>query len=207
MISLSRKTTFDVRSILIASDFSAASERALNYAIEIARGFEAKLFLVHVVASLALKLAGAHASAQATTVSQRLERVMERTLVDNGTLRDIRHELMVRTGDDVWSELLQVIRQESIDLLVIGTEGRRGFRKFASGSIAEQIFRQACCPVLTVGPRSPAEVQMFTSGSPRPLLVATDFGEASIGTLPLAISLVNRTHRQLLLAHILSPEP
>jgi nucleotide-binding universal stress UspA family protein len=47
-----------------------------------------------------------------------------------------------------------MIRQNGIDLIVVGTHGRRGLRKLLLGSVAEEVFRRAPCPVLTVGPKT-----------------------------------------------------
>ncbi len=67
-----------------------------------------------------------------------------------GALTGIQHKFIVRHGE-LWPELREIIRQESADLLVVGTHGRHGIAKLFFGSIAEQIFRQADCPVLTSG--------------------------------------------------------
>ena len=58
----------------------------------------------------------------------------------------------VREGE-VWESLSELIRTREIDLLVVGTRGRTGVEKLVLGSKAEEILRQATCPVLTVGPQ------------------------------------------------------
>jgi len=58
-------------------------------------------------------------------------------------LDGIEHELLVKPGD-VWPVLTELIAERAIDLVVIGTHGRTGVRKFVLGSVAEKIFRQ--CP-------------------------------------------------------------
>ncbi len=76
---------------------------------------------------------------------------LEDSLIQAGALTGIQHKFIVRQGE-LWPELQEIIRQESADLLVVGTHGRHGIAKLFFGSIAEQIFRQAYCPVLTFGP-------------------------------------------------------
>jgi len=68
--------------------------------------------------------------------------------------KGIMHTELVREGEvaDVLSDL---VRQDHIDLIVLGTEGRTGLRKFLLGSVAEVVFRTAECPVLTLGPHRP----------------------------------------------------
>lgn len=131
---------------------------------------------------------------------------MEHKLVTTGALWQVGHQIVVRQGE-IWNELQTVMRERSIDMVVVGTHGRGGLKKLVLGSVAEQIFRQACCRVLTVGPGSPAEAQLEATGALRPLLFATDFTEASLQALPHAISFANDRRTRLVVLHVLSPVP
>jgi len=107
----------------------------------------------------------------------------------------------VRQGE-VWEELDKVIKQEQVDLVVIGTHGRVGIRKLILGSAAEQIFRHADCMVLTVGPGASPEAPIDSHRSIRPFLFATDFGVASLHALPFAMSSANRFGAKLALLYV-----
>jgi nucleotide-binding universal stress UspA family protein len=203
---LARAVDVQLRSILLATDFSPSSERALRHAISIARYFNSRLYLVHVVSSLGLTMVGPEAIVTSTSLAQRDAALMERKLILNGDLRELQHQVIVRAGD-VWEELQNVLRHEHIDLVVIGTHSRTGIMKLVLGSVAEQIFRHACCPVLTVGPRSPAQAALPTAKEVRPLLFPTDFSDASLTALPYAVSLANRIKAQLVLIHLLPHVP
>jgi nucleotide-binding universal stress UspA family protein len=96
---------------------------------------------------------------------------------------------------------LDTIKRKKIDLLVLGTHGRTGLKKLVIGSTAEELFRCAPCPVLTVGP-SAARI-----GPVRRVLFATDFGPSSLQALPYAIDLANSTGGELTLLHLVSPFP
>jgi len=192
-----------VRSVLIADDFSPASEKALRHGVAIAQHYDAKLYLAHVVSSVGLDIAGPEAIAQATTLALRDLTEKERELVVSGLLKDMSHEVIVRQGN-IWAELKSVIREESIDLLVLGTHARKGFKRLVLGSVAEQIFRQAWCRVLAVGPCSPPDAALASNGTPRPLLFATDFSEASLRALPQAADLANQRRATLVLLHVIS---
>lgn len=198
--------SLELRSILLASDFSPASEKALRHALAIARNFDAELTLVHVIPG-SLRAAGEEhdTTGQAITQALQVASAIERKLLHSGALRGIRYRSLVRTGD-VCGELLRVIRHESIDLVVLGTHGRKRIRKAALGSVAEHIFRQASCPVLTVGPGAPPDAHLNPVKAPRPVLFVTDFSEPSLAALPLAISIAKWRHTQLILAYMLSPE-
>lgn len=206
MPAVSVDTNIHLQSILVATDFSSASEKALRHALSIARHYDSKLYVMHVVSSLGLNMTGPDAVAAATTVAQRDAMLAERKLVASGVLRDLRHHVIVRSGD-VWSELQAEIKQQAIDLVVVGTHGRTGLKRLVLGSIAEQVFRNACCRVLTVGPGSPVDANLEADGTPRSLLFASDFSDASLRALPYATSLANQRGTKLVLLHVLSPVP
>lgn len=88
-------------------------------------------------------------------------------------------ECLVHQGN-VWEEVEKVINEKQVDLLIIGTHGRQGFGKVLFGSVAEQIFRHADCPVLTVGPGSFQGPMVDATEVVWPFLFATDFGAASL---------------------------
>src|SRR5208282_3572988 len=94
-----------------------------------------------------------------------------------------------------------------IDLVVVGTNGRNGLGRLFIGSVAEQVFRNSSCPVLSVGPHSAANYEPEPARSNRPLLFATDFGGASLETLPHVISLAKQLGRKLILLHVLRSVP
>ncbi|HWR16065.1 MAG TPA: universal stress protein [Terriglobales bacterium] len=205
-VGISKAIDIQLSSILLATDFSAASEGALHHAIAIARHFNARLYLVHIVSSLGLTMAGPEAISTSTSLAQRDAASIERKLILNGTLRELHHQVIVRAGD-IWEELEHILRHEHIDLAVIGTHSRTGVMKLVLGSVAEQIFRHAFCPVLTVGPHSPLEAELPPRKELRPLLFPTDFSDASLAALPYAITFANQIKTQLVLVHLLSHVP
>jgi nucleotide-binding universal stress UspA family protein len=195
-----------LKSVLIATDFSEASDKALRHALAIARHYGAKLYLVHVVSSLGFTLVGPDAVNIATEIVWRDARQLVGHLEQSGALAGLSHEVIVLQGN-VWEALEKVVRREQIDLVVIGTHARRGLGKLLLGSVAEHIFRHANCLVLTVGPGS---LQDSPVGSARPIgpfLFATDFSEASLNALPYAISSANHFGTRLVLLHVVSAVP
>ncbi len=205
-VTVKMETDIHLQSVLVATDFSPASEKALHHAISIARHYDAKLYVMHIVSALGLNMAGPDAVAGATAIALRDAMLAERKLVADGALRNLRHHFTVRSGD-VWDELHKAITNDAIDLVVIGTHGRTGLKRLVLGSVAEKIFRNACCRALTVGPCSPVDAHLEPDGAPRSLLFATDFSDASLKALPHAISLANQRGSSLVLLHILAPVP
>src|ERR1700687_50860 len=194
------------RSILIATDFSEASEKALRYSLALARFYESKFCLAHVVSSLGLTMAGPGAVAACEEAVLREAADLEDSLIQTGALSGIQHKFIVRQGER-WPELREIIRQESADLLVVGTHGRHSIAKLLFGSIAEQIFRQAYCPVLTFGPHSDDRPWFGTPSTHRTFLFATDFGSASLHGLPQAIAAANQLGAQLAFLSIIPAAP
>ena len=179
------------RSVLMASDFSAASEKALRHSLALARLYESRFCLAHVVSSLGLTLAGPGAIAACEDAVLRETLALQASLVKTGALTGIEYKFIVRRGE-LWPALRKIIREESANLVVVGTHGRHGIGKLFFGSAAEQIFRQADCPVLTFGPCSHDRPWFDTSATPPTFLFATDFGIASLHALPQAIAAANQ---------------
>lgn len=198
-----------LKSVLIATDFSPASEKPLDHALAIARHYGAKLYVVHVVPSLGYLMAGPETLVTVAEAAKNDVQQLERELMGNNSLRGLDHEFIVRQGD-VWEQLHSIITEKGIDLVVLGTHARRGIEKVALGSVAEKVFRQASCHVLTVGPHSYQEDRVDLDGATRNFLFATDFGEASVRAVPYAISLANRLKAKLIVMHVvptnLTPE-
>ena len=194
------------RSILIATDFSQPSEKALRHSLALARFYGSRFCLAHVVSSLALTMAGPEAIAACEDAASREAALLEASLVRTGALTGIQYNFIVRRGE-LWPELREIIRQESTDLLIVGTHGRHGVGKLFFGSVAEQIFRQADCPVLTFGPHADDCPWFGTSSTPRTFLFATDFGPASLHGLPQAIAAANQFGAKLAFLSIIPAAP
>lgn len=195
-----------LKSILVATDFSPASEKALRHAVVIARHYHSKLYLMHVVSSLGFTMAGPDSLAKASDLAGRNLRSVEQRLMLNGTVSGLAHDVVVSEGE-IWEELEKIVSQRLVDMIVIGTHSRTGIAKLVLGSVAEQIFRHASCPVLTVGPNCPTNAQMSSSELAKPLLFPTDFSDDSLRALPYAVSFANEQQTRLVLLHMLSPVP
>lgn len=196
-----RTKPIQFKQVLIATDFSDASRKALLYAMAIARYRCARLYVVHVVSSIGYKLAGPGAEVLAAERAPRdLNELWRRFGGDNQNSR-LEPVLIVREGE-VSTQLEDLIEEEHVDLAVVGTHGRTGLSKVAMGSVAEDIFRKVTCPVLTVGPRSASDWPERGLGAERAILFATDLGDASLKALPYAVSVANRSRSKLILLHV-----
>jgi len=194
------------KSVVVAYDFSEASEKPLRHAAVIARHFGAKLCVAYVVSSVGYRIAGADTMHMSAETTQREMQQLERGLTKSGALEGIEHEFVVREGE-VWPQLEEIVRQRNADLVVVGTHGRGTLGKLLLGSVAEKIFRQARCPVVTVGPGSHMESLIEKKEAVQPFLLATDFGAASLGALPYAASFAEHFGARLEVLHVLPAAP
>jgi nucleotide-binding universal stress UspA family protein len=180
-------TDLQVKNILVLTDFSACSQKALLYAIKVARTYKSKLTFLHIVPP---QLRLPQLRAAWSEMKQ-----LQFDLLSKGVLRDIQLQLLVKRGKN-WKVVSRILKLQSTDLIVIGTHGRTGLKKLILGSFAEGVFRQAPCPVLTVGPSIPD--QAVTEG-PRHILFPTDESYASRAAEPYAYQLGRNPGVQLTL--------
>lgn len=193
--------TAAIRNILFATDFSPCSEAALPFAVDLARRHHAALFATHVLApEPRYELPLEREADEMNVAKQEANRALDE-LLQRKELADIVHAGILRTGE-FWHVIEDIVTEREIDFMVAGTHGRAGLRKMFLGSTAEIIFRNARCPVLTVGPH----VKPDQSGAPR-VLFATDFSETSLKALPYAIWAAEQQGGTLTLFRVISPTP
>ena len=177
--------------VLVATDFSTASKEAVLYATAIARRHNSKLFIVHVVTSRSESaLMDGWRAGQAEIIEQLLA----------NRLDGIEHELVVKSGQ-VAQVLSGLIVEKRIDLVVVGTRGRTGVLKLLLGSVAENIFRRAPCPVLTVGPNISGQNPEVGPGR---ILAATGFAAHSVFGVRYAIGFAQNVHASIALLHVVT---
>lgn len=207
------KTAISLKNILFATDFSAVSEAALPYAAAMSFRYGGMMHIAHVLPEINLVRPSsidpitigtiyedAHSGAQEEMheLSLRLQRFPHHTYVRHGQVSAV---------------LSEIIREQKIDLLVAGTHGRTGFGKLLLGSVAEEIFRTATCPVLTVGPNVPpltnspkhrrnGEIPL-TDMEFRRILYATDFSPHSVAAASYAFSLAQEFRARLTLLQVI----
>ena len=141
------------KKIMLATDFSPASEAALPHALTIGGHYGSTVYIAHVICPEFTNLVPPESTAATVQEAQRFtQRNMERLLSVAGQ-RGISCQPLVGEGA-IWDVLSDMIQQNGIDLMVVGTHGRGGLRKLLLGSVAEEVFRLAPCPVLTVGPKT-----------------------------------------------------
>lgn len=194
-----------IRHVLYPTDFSEPAASALPLAVRIAQEHGADLHALH-----ALVLHSAD-EAQVDRLFPTLEesyQELESWAADrmashlgDHPLHDLTvHEARVR-GFAAAPVILDYAQDHDIDLIVMGTHGRRGLRHLLLGSVAEEVVRRAQCPVLTVRERPVLDGRKW----PSRIVVPLDFSEHSELALTYAAELVDEVGAALDLLHVVEP--
>ena len=140
----------NIKRILVPSDFSPASGKALDYAFHFARLCNSEVTLLHVLES-------ADGFLDDPTVLSGPEKELEKNARENlnALIRASRSrgvpetQSLIRIGVPT-HEIVETAKELDVDLIVIATHGFTGWRHFTIGSTAERVARAAPCPVLVV---------------------------------------------------------
>jgi nucleotide-binding universal stress UspA family protein len=187
--------------ILCPVDFSDSSGRSLDHALALARWYDSKLTVLHVVPTFEpLQLRG--------ELGYPIQVVNPWT--HEAIVTEMRHRLDVagvpgdaaltaRAGDASTTIIDEAVTSIA-DLIVMGTHGRRGFKRLLLGSVTETVLREAPCPVLTVPPHAPAgstRVVVF-----KRILCPIDFSPSSLQALGFALDLARQSNGSLTLLNV-----
>ena len=197
MNPLDTGTRISLNSILFLTDFSEPSEAALPFAIAIAREFGATIHALHVLIPspyLTPSTVPVMVELQEENAESKMQRV-------EAQLTGVPHDAALVRGTDIWSAVEQNIARCSADLIVLGTQGRTGAEKLLLGSVAEEIFRQATIPVLTIGPA--VRNGIHNGARFNCVLFATDFSAESAAATPFAVALAEENQARLALVHVI----
>jgi len=187
--------------ILCPVDFSESSDRALDYALALAKRHGGRVSVLHVLPTVLADpeiypyltepvLASDEARDRAY---RRLGDFVHRALADG-----IGAEVILEDGE-VIEEVLEKAKRQEADVVVMGTHGRRGFRRLLLGSVTERVLRQSEAPVLSISPSAP---KPDGAGGPfRRILCPVDFSSSSLVGLSLALAL-RRDEAELLVLHV-----
>ena len=189
-----------LRNILLATDFSEASMKAMPYAANIARTFGAKVFPCHVITPAPIAVGAAPAAQYVFDAEydnanrvfanaelwKELNGLVRKSLLPSGIFADV---------------LAETIAENEIDLVVAGTHGRTGLSRLVLGSAVEEICRVATCPVLTVGPHLVPDGKKI-----KQILMLTDLSDESRAALPYVVQFAQKYGAAVTVLHVLPEE-
>lgn len=139
------------KKILCPVDYSDCSAKALRYAAGLALKDSAKLYLMHVIDKRIYDYGGPIYEAQLSPDAEVIDRLKEK--LGESVPKEIRGDIDVETIVTVGvpaQEIVNAADDKGVDVIVMGTHGRTGIAHVVVGSVAENVVRNALCPVLTV---------------------------------------------------------
>jgi len=202
MTTLQANKRIALKNILFLTDFSDSSAAAAPFATSIARAYGSVVHALHVLLPSAYTYMTPEVAA--TLLDEEEDQAKAEMQRVEAQFSGLPSELMIERGGAVWPVLSEVLKHHEIDLIVLGTHGRTGVQKLLMGSSAEEVFRRARVPVMTIGPA--VRSGTHSGGRFRCVLFATNFSAVSTAAAPYAVSLAQENQSRLVLLHVL-PKP
>ncbi len=208
----------EIKLILCPVDFSEFSITAYRHALSLAEHYRAKVVAQNVVELSRYPYADYVASTGDYDAfccvlleggKQQLQEFVKKHTHDK-----IQPELIVHQGTAA-DCILSFARTHMVDLIVMGTHGRRGYDRLVLGSVTDRVMRRAPCPVLAVSkPQRESQDANLTESDGwhqvhhlRRILFCTDFSENSERALNYALSATAEYDAELTLLHVLEENP
>jgi nucleotide-binding universal stress UspA family protein len=198
---IGERVSVSVEKILLATDFSSASEKAAAYAKALARRFSSTVEITHVidpsvVTSYEEAIVGLPVNERMQIANENLERLRDDLSASGITVRPTLSE-----GHRPFANLLKIAKDHEVDLIVAGTHSKSGVERLLLGSTAEQLIRNAECPVLTVGPNTklPGDAPLVF----QTIVYATDFSAEAAKAAVYALSFAQDSGAHLYFCYVL----
>jgi universal stress protein A len=143
------------KKILCPIDFSEFTNEIIEYALDITKRYNAELHLIHIIPNLNYftPYESFFTPENLIVVERNMETEVNKDFDKIMKTIGIPVKKVIRTGA-AFVEIIDYVKSESIDLIVIGTHGRTGIEHILIGSVAEKVVRKSPCPVLTIRPKS-----------------------------------------------------
>jgi nucleotide-binding universal stress UspA family protein len=151
---LSESTKF--KNILVPLDGSEYSIKALEYASIMAKGFNSKLIALYILpSSIRYNL---FVNKEKSKINSPFNQIIQVSYIEaQNWLKDITKKIdleivteVIIAEESIVSEIIEFAERENIDLIIMGTRGRTGFKKLLLGSVASGVVNFAHCPVLVI---------------------------------------------------------
>jgi universal stress protein A len=140
--------------ILVPTDFSEYSDRALRQALDIAKHYNSKVLLLHVLHKEIIHRTGLDFTLPETAVQQIKDDILmharqslQKQLASFPQVNEVEVAMNIREGIP-YEEILKEGKEKGIDLIVIASLGRTGIAKYLIGSVARNVLKGSKCPVL-----------------------------------------------------------
>jgi nucleotide-binding universal stress UspA family protein len=145
------------KKIVCPVDFSEFTDEILNCAVDIAKKYNAELHLIHIIPNLNYftPYESFLTPENLIAIERNIEKEVDKDFDKITKTVDMSVKKVVKTGV-TFVEIIDYIKTEGIDLVVMGTHGRSAIEHILIGSVAEKVVRKSPCPVLTIRPKGKA---------------------------------------------------
>lgn len=183
----------NIHRILFPTDFSEGAARAFPQAVALAEAHDAELHMLNVAGSP--EEAETTLPVSAPTLHEWLGASSPELGPDLNALSIVQNQI---DGDVPAEEITAYVEEQGMDLVVMGTHGRRWAQRMLLGSVTEEVVRNAACPVLTVQ----TDAEETPGRDVRRILVPVDFSDASETAVEHAAELAQTYEAQIELLHV-----
>lgn len=180
----------DIKRILMPTDLSVCAEHGMRQAVLWCERYSAELHIFHVVSDTEPGSVRDKKERARAALAEHLERYEP---------FGFKTKIELRFGGPAAKQIAQYVSDESIDLVVMGTHGRIGLSGIFMGSVAENVLREAPCPVLVV----PMHERETGEAPPSRILVPVDFSDWSHNAVSYAKALAAAYGAKILLLHVI----
>jgi len=192
-----------LKNILFPTDFSRCADQALTHAVYLAEKYQAALHLLHVVTLFEDQLGIlSEELAETEELVKKLEEKAEIELNNAANAHandDMEIIVKQKRAISAAPAILEYASKNSIDLIVMGTQGRRGIEHLLLGSAAEEVIRSAECPVFTIRESEEVKpIKLFEQ-----ILVPVDFSEHSNKALGFAKEIADSYGANIQILHVI----
>ncbi|HOZ82227.1 MAG TPA: universal stress protein [Bacteroidia bacterium] len=141
---------FEIKRILIPYDFSETAALSLEHAVFMAKLLKADIYLLHILESVSFTSAFGAAFGN---VDKKLESESNTKLDEIGKQIHMNNGITVKSITEVgriYRKIVDVAKRENIDIIIMGTHGVSGYKKFNVGTNTSKVVEEAACPVISV---------------------------------------------------------
>lgn len=185
--------------ILVPTDFSAASNRAISLAKKMASQFDAEIHLLHVRVLLDDPSVDSEILDKIEQILTTSEPVTQHVLASVGSNSHTAILTHIERGTAAAPVIIEAITEYGCDLVIMGTHGKRGLKRLLTGSVAQEVVHHSPIPVLTT------RAAKGGASIPHKILAAVDFSETSLVAVDWAANLAEGLGGEVTLLHVFEP--
>ena len=193
----------DIRTIFCATDFSKLAEQVVAYGITLAREFNAKLLVCHIVDFPTVTMYGEavagpieHQNRFMDYAKEEISRLIGDAPVDS--------QAIVTLGNTT-EEITRLVAEFHADLVITATHGRSGLKRFFLGSVTERLTRTLHCPLLVLPGSEEAKIMGPQKFPFKRILVGCDFSSDSDLAFKTSLSMAQEFQSELHMVHVVEP--